>query len=149
MATQLATERGLQLAVESPHRGTLAEHPSQTATLLDRADPDVGVDLDTAHIFNSGCPVNAVLTLLGHRLSHVAIRDCKPDGTSCVPGDGAFDFQGLVVGLRQLEYSGDLVIELETPGTDDPNEIMKDAQRTERLLAALLDEHWDESTEDT
>lgn len=139
MAAELAAARGLTLAVESPHRGTLSESVAGSRELIDSAGIDsLRIDYDTSHIQNSGTPVAESIAVLGDRIGHVALRDALPDGSFCVPGDGGYDYAALIAELKRIGYTGPLVIELETPGVEDPDQVVADAVRTRELIESLL-----------
>lgn len=139
MAAELAAARGLTLAVESPHRGTLSESVAGSRELIDSAGIDaLRIDYDTSHIQNSGSSVEESIAVLGDRIGHVALRDAKPDGTFCVPGDGGYDYGALIRELNRIGYDGPLVIELETPGVEDSDEVIADAVRTREFIERLL-----------
>jgi sugar phosphate isomerase/epimerase len=114
MAAELASERGLCLAVEAPHRGTLAENLSQVLELLEVSDiPELGIDVDTSHVLKAGAPTAEVLEAIGHRIVHVALRDGQQDGADLTPGDGDFDFAEFFALLSDTGYDGDATLELE------------------------------------
>lgn len=139
MAAELADERGLRLAVEAPHRNTLAETVPAAVELAAAAGvPGLGFDYDTSHIFNSGSSVAESLELVGDRILHIALRDANREGTFCAPGDGEFDFAALVAGLAARRYDGDLVLELETPGGLTAEQIMEEAVRARSVMEQLL-----------
>ncbi|WP_084469783.1 sugar phosphate isomerase/epimerase family protein [Jiangella gansuensis] len=142
MAAELAAARGLRLGIEAPHSGTLAASLPEVIELLDAAGlPDLGIGLDTCHIFNSGASTADMLSAIGGRVVHVALRDAHADGRSCTPGDGAFDFDEFFQLLRQVGYTGDATLELEPPNPNaSADERASEARRgrdyVERLLTA-------------
>jgi inosose dehydratase len=139
LAAELAKERGIKLAVETPHRGTIAESVEGAVALLHEAGVEgLGMDYDTSHVYNAGTSVADSLDLAYDRIAHVALRDAKPDGSFCAPGDGGYDFAALVAALRQRGYGGDLVLELETAGELSTDEIVDEAVRSHKLIADLL-----------
>jgi sugar phosphate isomerase/epimerase len=113
MIAELARDRGVGLAIEAPNHGTLASTLDETLSLLELIDmPDLGIDLDTFHVFNCGSAAEDVVTALGDRIVHVACRDGRGDGTNHTPGDGDFDFGDFFSQLARIDYSGDVTLEL-------------------------------------
>lgn len=140
MAAELADERDLRLAVEAPHRGTLAETMPEVRQLLEAADlPRLGVDLDTSHLLNSGATAAEVLGELGPRVYHVALRDGVHGGRFCTPGDGDFDFADFFGQLTAAGYPGDVTLELEPAHPDDSATVRaREAARAREYLQPLL-----------
>ena len=139
LAVAAAKSQGVQVAVESPHRGSLAETLPETQELLAAAAlPDLGIDYDTSHIYNSGASVQESLDVLGERIVHVALRDAMADGQFATPGDGKYDFSALFAGLRALDYKGDVVLELEPPEDLPVEAKMAETRRARDYIESLL-----------
>lgn len=109
-----AKELGLTLAVEAPHKGTLAERFDHACELVDLLDEElVGVALDTSHVLNAGAAIEDALGRYGSRVSHVHLRDHRDGSILCTPGDGEIDFGAVFAGLERLGYAGAYTFELE------------------------------------
>jgi sugar phosphate isomerase/epimerase len=141
MAAELADARGLRLGVEAPHSGTLAETLPQTLELLEVADlPQLGIDADTSHLLRSGATTAEILDALGHRVIHVALRDVHRSGGWCTPGDGEFDFAEFFRLLRETDYEGDAMLELEPSERHASADARaSEAARGRRFLESLVD----------
>jgi sugar phosphate isomerase/epimerase len=138
-AHRLASQAGVAFAVEMPHTGTLAERFDQVEEMLGAMDlPDVGVDYDTSHVHRSGTSTDESFRLVGDRVVKVALRDVGDDGEFCRPGTGRVDFSRLFALLKQRKYSGDLVIELETPGVTEPADQIREVELTREFVEATL-----------
>jgi sugar phosphate isomerase/epimerase len=130
---------GVALALEAPHTGTLAERYDELDELLMVLGlPDVGIDYDTSHVFRSGTSVEAGLAFVGDRLVKVALRDVDASGEFCRPGAGLIDFAQLLALLEARGYAGDLVIELETPGVEAPEDQRREIELTREYVEGLL-----------
>ena len=111
---KFARDLGIRLAVEAPHKGTLAETFTQALEFLDMVDPDlVGVALDTSHIHNGGSTLAKAVAAYGDRVCHVHVRDFKDGSILTTPGDGECDFGGFFKAMRARGYTGDFNLELE------------------------------------
>jgi len=111
---KFARDLGIRLAVEAPHKGTLAETFSQALEFLEMIDPDlVGVALDTSHIHNGGSNLLKAVEVYGDRVCHVHVRDFKDGNILTTPGDGECDFAGFFKAIKARGYHGDFNLELE------------------------------------
>ncbi|OLC47920.1 MAG: hypothetical protein AUH80_04105 [Chloroflexi bacterium 13_1_40CM_4_65_16] len=135
-AYRLTSNRGISLAVEAPHTGTLAERFDQVEELLAVMNlPAVGVDFDTSHVFRSGSSFEEGWHVVGDRVIKVSLRDVDREGEFCSPGDGEVDFPRLMRLLRARQFVGDLAIELETPGIT----LVADQRREIELARTFLE----------
>jgi sugar phosphate isomerase/epimerase len=138
-AFEASSNAGVALAVEAPHTGTLAERYDQVQELLDvLAIPEVGVDYDSSHVFRSGTSLEESLEITGDRLVKVALRDVDDSDEFARPGQGRVDFPGLFGLLFARGYDGDLVIELETPGIEDPRDQRREIELSREYADSLL-----------
>lgn len=113
------------------HMGTVVETDSEIDRLMAETGAAVGLLLDSGHsAFAGGDPV-ALARRHGHRVGHVHCKDTRPailddarrrdgsfmqavlDGVFTVPGDGAVDFPAILAALRDVDYSGWLIVEAE------------------------------------
>ena len=142
MAAELAEDRGLTLGIEAPHRGTLAQTLPEVVALLEASDlPQLGIDLDTSHVLNSGSSAAEFLDVIGDRIVHVALRDGKLGGAFCTPGDGDFDFGEFFRLLAECPYDGDVTLELEPVQHDaTADDRAREARRARDYLQPLLSE---------
>lgn len=138
-AFEAASAADISLAVEAPHTGTLAEHYDQVVELLEvLAIPEVGLDYDSSHVFRSGTSLEESLEITGDRLVKVALRDVDDSDEFARPGQGRVDFLGLFGLLSARGYDGDLVIELETPGIEDPRDQRREIELSREYVESLL-----------
>lgn len=132
-----ARELGLTLAVEAPHKGTLAERFDRACEFVELVDEDlVGVALDTSHVLNAGATIEDALQRYGSRIRHVHLRDYREGSILLTPGDGEIDFGGVFDGLEHLGYEGAYAFELE--GRDaTANEMERELHRAIEHVARL------------
>lgn len=131
----IARELGVELAIEAPHKGTLADDFGRACALIEMLDPElVHVCLDSSHVLNGGGTIADALERYGERIRHVHLRDYRDGSILVTPGDGVIDFGALVAGLEGLGYGGAYVIELELPQPTD--ELM--ARALERAIEHLV-----------
>lgn len=67
------------------------------------------LDIKQARI--SGCPYEDYLREMGGSISHVHVSDLDDTGKMCLPGRGTFDFDGLFIRLRDVGFTGPVIIE--------------------------------------
>lgn len=109
-----ARDLGVVLAVEAPHKGTLAQEFDDVRVLVDLLDEElVGIALDTSHVLNSGATIAEALDCYGPRVRHVHLRDYGDGSILVTPGDGEIDFRAVVDGLERVGYDGAYSLELE------------------------------------
>ena len=107
--------------------GTYVEAPWEVEMVLDLSD--VGLCLDTGHLFISGGDPVAALRRWGYRINHVHVKDArravmdriidgeKPtesiwsDEAFCRLGQGDVDVEGILRELRGLDFEGWVVVE--------------------------------------
>ncbi len=125
-AARRCRDRGLEPTFHH-HVGTHVEAPAEIERLL--ALTDIGLTLDTGHLLMAGGdPVTALRQWAG-RINHVHIKDVRLDVVDravragadvrdlwgrnpfCRLGDGDLDLDAVVLGLRQIGYTGWLVVE--------------------------------------
>lgn len=110
-----ANEKGIQLTLEAPHTGTLAENITETRRFFELlGDPRVACTFDTSHVARGNpIPVNQCITEIGAKIGHVHLRDCIGENNHLTPGKGDIDFQGVLDELKRSGYTRDLILELE------------------------------------
>ncbi len=136
------------------HCAGFVETPDEVTTFLGRTDPDLlGLCFDTGHYrFGGGDPV-AGLRQHADRIWHVHFKDCHPDvaarsraegwdylkslhhGVFCELGQGDVDFPAVLTALREMNYSGWIVVEQDVlPGMGRPKE---SARRNRLYLSGI------------
>ena len=136
------------------HMGAYVETATDIDRLMALTGDSVGLLFDSGHIaFAGGDPV-LVLRKHINRVSHVHCKDIRPgvvklarngnwsflqaviNGAFTVPGDGAIDFETLLMTLYQHDYQGWLVVEAEQDPAVAPS--YQYAEMGYRHLAALV-----------
>ena len=125
-AQEIADARGLHLAFH-PHVGTVVESAAEVSCLLELSD--VGLCLDTGHLFIGGGDPVQVATTAGRRIRHVHLKDVDERLAKLVRsgdlaysdavrrglfrplGNGGVDVRGLVSRLGAAGYGGWYVLE--------------------------------------
>lgn len=125
-AIDVAGEYGIATTFH-PHIATYVESPWEIDRLLE--DIDIGLTIDTGHIFLAGASPSDLLRQWTDRVDHVHLKDvrrvvmdrAKADGrhdletwwadVSCPLGEGDVDLEGFLSGLREAGYRGWLVVE--------------------------------------
>lgn len=155
---QLAAEKGMTVCLHH-HMGTGVQTPAEIDRFMERTDPEVGLLLDTGHIYYSEGSQQAVLDVLNKyvkRIPHVHLKDIRDEkrnqiiaehrtfldgvrlGAFTVPGDGVIDFKPIFDILDQAGYEGWMVVEAEQdPAIADPLEYAQKARRYIRDVAGI------------
>jgi len=146
--------RGVRLAYHH-HMGAYVQAPEDVDTLMQLADPAVGLLFDSGHMTFAGGDAVAMLRKHARRVCHVHCKDVRPavlalarnrqwsfleaviNGAFTVPGDGCVDFVGLIDVLNDHDYRGWLVVEAEQDPAVAPS--YDYADRGFRHLRALVD----------
>ncbi len=121
------------------HMGTVIEVEEEIDLLMENTDHAVGLLLDTGHLTFAGGDVTATTRRWGKRINHVHTKDIRKDvlkklraedwsflkgvleGVFTVPGDGSIDFGTFLKTLKEIGYSGWVVVEAEQdPRKADP-----------------------------
>jgi len=100
--------------------------------IADVRDENLGITLDSGHLYLSDETIEQALFLAGDRLFQVHIND--NDGKhqqNLVPGDGTFDFTKFFVELKKIGYKGVLSAELTS---DYGLQIQPAIEKTAQLL---------------
>jgi L-ribulose-5-phosphate 3-epimerase len=127
----------------------LMETGQETPTTMSRAIrdvnlPNLGVGLDTANLilYGKANPVDAV-AILGPHVHAVHAKDGRwptdPDklGEEVLIGTGLVDFKKVFEGLRKGGYTGAITIERETSGPQQIEDVRKEKQYLEQVLAKI------------
>ena len=123
-------EQGMPLAYHH-HMGSVIESEADIDALMTHTSEAVNLCFDTGHLLFGGGDVMATLERWQHRVHHVHYKDIRPAivddvragdksfldaviaGAFTVPGDGCIDFGAVTDKLKQMDYSGWIVVEAE------------------------------------
>lgn len=110
-----AEKVGVQVTLEAPHPGTLAETVADSARFFNLlADPRVGCTFDTSHVARGNpTPVQDSIQEVGAEIGHVHFRDCIGENNHLTPGKGDINYRAVIDMLTRVGYQGDLILELE------------------------------------
>jgi len=67
--------------------------------------------LDIKQAMRAGCDPMEFVYAMSDRLCNVHVCDWDSDGKLCLPGEGIFDFGGLICALEEVGYSGPVIME--------------------------------------
>jgi L-ribulose-5-phosphate 3-epimerase len=117
---------------------------TMSRALRDVAEPNLGVGLDTANLilYGKANPVDAV-AILGPHVHAIHAKDGRwptnPDklGEEVLIGTGLVDFHKVFAGLRKAGYTGAITIERETNGPQQIEDVRKEKQYLEKVLAQV------------
>jgi len=107
------------ISVETPHLGTLTETLDESRQFHDLIDSDiVKCTLDTSHVAAQGKKeIYRYIDLLKmERINHIHLRDALKKNISYTPGKGSFDYKYFFKTIKETNYSGKMIFELEFHG---------------------------------
>lgn len=123
-------QAGVRLAYHH-HMGTVVESAADIQRLMDNTTDDLGLLLDSGHLYYAGGDPIAMQQQYAARICHLHCKDIRPavladcrnrdlsfldsvlEGVFTVPGDGCIDYVSLFKGLKASHYQGWLVVEAE------------------------------------
>jgi sugar phosphate isomerase/epimerase len=116
-----AERLGVRMLLEVPHLYNILNRPDQVLRVLDRLESsNIGVLVDSSHWGIIGYDIDEFFGALGDRLWHIHLRDSAGPDTADrmqdlekTPGSGTVDFKKLAEALDNVNYSGDVTMELE------------------------------------
>ena len=119
------------------HKGNRLQELEDFQAIMPQIDPRVHILLDTGHLLSAGQDIIAFAQAYANRIGLVHLRDQK--GEKPVPfGQGDLPFKELLRLLKNADYTGHLVIELEEVDWAEPREALVQArQYVEELLGRL------------
>lgn len=140
------------------HMGTVIETEDEIDILMASTDLSVGLLFDTGHLTFAGGDVAATLERHGSRVNHVHFKNIRPtvldrlkaerwsflkgvmEGVFTVPGDpdGSIDFRATARLLKDVDYSGWIVVEAEQDPAKAPPSAMAEMGMRE-IRAALAE----------
>jgi inosose dehydratase len=141
VALAVKRETGLRSVIHH-HGSTYVETPSEIEIFLERSDPElIGLCFDTGHYaLGGGDPVEGIRRYAG-RIWHVHFKDFDPSvlaraddegwgyqqligqGAFSELGKGAVDFPAVLSALREIGYTGWIVVEQDVlPGMGSPRD---------------------------
>jgi sugar phosphate isomerase/epimerase len=126
----------LTLAIETPLPHLIGGHPDEFEWVLRRLDSSVRVCLDTSHT-TLGRHWRRFVEVAGDRLIHVHASDHLGQfDDHFPPGDGTIDWKEIGDSLRQVNYRGWFMLELNCPS----GPLRDHYGRARAQLARLLDD---------
>jgi len=104
-----AQRRGMVIGWENVYWCQLTE-PKRVLEAKE-ALPQVRFTLDIKQAMRAGCDPIEFVYAMGDRLCYVHVGDWKKDGTLCLPGEGAFDYDALFAAFKEVGYDGPVIME--------------------------------------
>ncbi|MEA4889600.1 MAG: sugar phosphate isomerase/epimerase family protein [Clostridiaceae bacterium] len=135
-ACDLAAANHLRVAMEC-FPESLCSTPHAMCKLLDDVRrPNLGIQLDTAHLMNQRIDIETAIFMLGgERIYNVHAKDSDGMTRDNLPaGSGLVDYTAVFRALRYVGYAGNVSVEVEF--TDNPRRYMTQALEHVRLCLA-------------
>ena len=110
-AGRRCADLGVRLSFHN-HAHEVRNDAEEIRAVLDKTDPQaVGLLFDVGHVLHNELDVPAFVRVVRSRLTGLHVRDVK-DGEEVLIGTGAVDFEGLGQALRDTEWSGWMIVEV-------------------------------------
>lgn len=124
-AAEMGENYGVRIALEC-FAGTLCSTPHAMLKVLEDVNhPNLGIQLDTAHLMAQSIDVETAIYMLGAKnIFNVHAKD--GDGmarSNLAPGTGLVDYRAVLKALRNVGYQGNISVEVEF--STNPKEYMK------------------------
>lgn len=126
-ACDIASEYGINIAMECFPR-SLCSTPHAMLKLLEDIDrPNIGIQLDTAHLMNQNIDIETAIFMLGaNRIFNVHAKDSDGLTRGNLPcGTGYVDYTAVLNALYNVGYKKNISIEVEF--TNNPKRYMRQA----------------------
>ncbi|MFH8248782.1 sugar phosphate isomerase/epimerase family protein [Microbacterium sp. B2969] len=126
-----ARAAGVRLAVEAPYFGRPIHSLERAEQLLAALDPAIELAYDVSHVEAADESVVAGWDRFADRIGIVHLRDAASGDVRRVIGAGRVDFAAFLHQVRASDFSGDVVLELETQNSPY-------ASKEDEVMAAAL-----------
>lgn len=127
------------LAIEPSDRNAtdMINTTIQAIDMIDQIGCDnLGVSFNTGHALIAGEDTQTAIENLGDKLLHVHVNDNDGEKDQhLVPGQGQYDFQGMIHALRLVQFDGCLSADLNWEYAADPDPA---ANKTQEFLENLI-----------
>ena len=90
------------------------------------------LDIKQARI--SGVPYEEYLTEMGNKIAYAHLSDITADGKMCLPGQGVFDFDTLILRLKDVGFNGALLLEAYAGDYDKEQELKQSCDFLNEIL---------------
>lgn len=123
---------GVKLCLETVEWSTY-NRPGVFAKIAGRVPNLLGV-LDIKQTRISGYGYEPYLKEMGNKIAYVHLSDVTEEGKMCLPGNGAFDFDDLIVRLKDVGFDGALLIEAYERDYDDIPQLKQSCEYLQELV---------------
>lgn len=127
IAADLAEIYGVTLAVEAPHKLTIAELEEQIADYWAIQDERVKCTLDDAHLTYAGVDLISTVEKYIDRIQHVQLRDAVKGNSLKKYGEGDVDFVAFIKKLKECGYDGYYSMEYPCDTEEEAEKRLKDS----------------------
>lgn len=111
----MASAHNLKIAMECFPRSLCSTPDAMLKLLTEANEPNLGIQLDTAHLMNQNIDVETAIFMLGGKnIFNVHAKDS--DGLTrgnLAPGTGLVDYKAILKALKNVGYTGNVSVEVE------------------------------------
>lgn len=134
---KLCKSRGITLTVHPhSHHGSLIMSREDYEEFMNLTDPQlVKWNPDTGHIIRSGQDLVDCLNRYKMRIAHIHLKDVDKDGNWCPLGKGKCDILATIEVLKEINYSGWVILEEESDlAREKAEEVIREDFKTLKSL---------------
>ncbi len=86
--------------------------------------PDIFFTLDLKQARRAGIPYESYISAMGDRLCNIHVSDYNEESNCILPGEGLFDFNLFCNQIKEINYAGDVLIEVYSKSIKDDKQLM-------------------------
>jgi inosose dehydratase len=116
---ELTEEFGISIAIHNHGPGARYDKVQDTLDAVEGRSARIGACVDTGHAIRSGEAPHEVIRALGDRVISLHLKDWTHGGAEQIVGEGDMDLVEVVRALRDIQFSGPIMLEYEE-SPDDP-----------------------------
>lgn len=139
---KIAKDKNVILSVEAPHMGSITESIEEVVNFIEIIDlPELKFTFDTSHArLNHKYDISDAFEKIGKdKINHIHIRDTFNNSINITPGTGTCDFRKFFMYLSEINYSNDIIYELEYHGLSNER-ILEELKFAKDYINLILNE---------
>ena len=110
---ELCKEFGIAIAIHNHGPGARFDKAADTLAMVEGKSPLIGACVDTGHVLRSSEKPDEVIRRLGSRVLSLHLKDWTIGGEEEVIGEGDMDLEEVARALKDIGFSGPIVMEYE------------------------------------
>ncbi|NOZ63718.1 MAG: sugar phosphate isomerase/epimerase [Caldiserica bacterium] len=130
--------KGIQIVVENSIPGVIGDKLEHMERLRDSLPEEIGFCIDTGHAYNTGV-LASIFKALGKRIKHLHLQDTfLGKDAHLIPGEGELSWEEIMLQLREIDYSGVLLLEIRERKDAPLKEVLQRSWESANRLREML-----------